>query len=57
MALDRNFVSDMDKFLNSLKSNPPSPAQTEEQAKYEQIYKLRDETDQKGWFFVKSFFK
>ncbi|NVJ62490.1 MAG: hypothetical protein HWE27_19035 [Gammaproteobacteria bacterium] len=48
MSIDRNYVSDMDKFLEELDKDPNTMSESREQEaeKYKQINQLRDEANE-----------
>jgi len=48
MAIDRNYVSEMDKFLQAFDEKPESHSESRkaEEEKYKKINKLRDEAQQ-----------
>lgn len=48
MSIDRNYISEMDKFLAELETKPGamSESRQQEQEKYDKINRLRDEEDE-----------
>lgn len=45
MSIDRNYVSEVEKFIQELNKLPKTPAQVKEIAKHERIAKLRDDPE------------